>query len=167
VSDDFTAVKRLPDEDRTTQITADVVTEDPTSLSVPPAPPPRIAGELARGTQLGDYVVEERIGQGGMGTVYRAVHPVIGKAAAIKVLNHELGDQYSIERFVDEARVVNQIGHPNIVDVFSFGNTPDGRCYLAMEWLKGETLRERLDRTPMQIAEIAEIVRPFACSGAM
>jgi len=143
-SDDFTAVKRLVDDDPTTQVDLDDL---PT-------------GELARGTRIGDYVIEDKIGQGGMGSVYRAVHPVIGKHAAVKVLEVDAG-QYGLERFLDEARVVNQIGHPNIVDVFAFGETPDGRSYLVMEWLKGATLRERMDRAALSLAELRDVVRPL------
>lgn len=87
--------------------------------------------ELAPGTVVGEFCIERKLGQGGMGTVYGAVHPVIGKRGAIKVLLEELcRDQKQVERFVQEARAVNQIAHPNIVDVFAFGTLPDGRSYL-------------------------------------
>jgi serine/threonine-protein kinase len=67
-----------------------------------------------------------------------------------------------IARFVDEARVVNQIGHPNIVDVFAFGQLVDGRHYFVMEWLKGESLRTRIARARMSRAEVCGIARPLA-----
>jgi serine/threonine-protein kinase len=161
-------VKRIGgDEDPTTLHRVDQ-TDDLTLSSISPAPPPAPDGVLSPGTRVGDYVIEEKVGQGGMGSVYRAVHPVIGKYAAIKVLDGALGtEQYNVERFLDEARVVNQIGHPNIVDVFAFGETADGRSYLVMEWLKGETLRNRIDRAlidppaPLQLPEICEILRPL------
>src|SRR5207245_4320400 len=79
----------------------------------------RAATELAPGVEVGEYRVVGTLGEGGMGTVYAAVHPLIGKKAAIKVIRPELGTSTdAIERFVQEARAVNQIGHPNIVDVF-------------------------------------------------
>ena len=119
--------------------------------------------ELAPGSRLGEYQIERKIGQGGMGMVYAAIHPLIGKRAAIKILKKELcADPFSIERFVDEARVVNQIGHPNIVDVFAFGEMPDGRSYFVMEWLQGETLRERIARGPMGVPEVCRVVRQLA-----
>ena len=157
-SDDFTTVNRIgADDDPTSQVRID---DDLTRSShPPPAPPP--AGELAPGTRIGDYLIEEKVGQGGMGSVYRSVHPVIGKYAAVKVL--DLGaEQYNIERFLDEARVVNQIGHPNIVDVFAFGETPDGRSYLVMEWLRGESLRGRMDRSTIPLPELCDIIRPLS-----
>jgi serine/threonine protein kinase len=120
--------------------------------------------ELEPGTTLGEYQIEGKIAEGGMGTVFAAVHPMIGKRAAIKVLKAELcRDRIVAERFVDEARAVNQIGHPNIVDIFSFGEMPDGRHYFAMEWLKGETLRDRLHRVgPMTLEEMAHVIRNLA-----
>ena len=80
-----------------------------------------------------------------MATVFAATHPLIGKKVAIKVISRRLcADQHAVERFIHEARTVNQIGHPNIVDIFAFGVLPDGRAYFVMEWLQGETLGERL-----------------------
>src|SRR5262245_14266441 len=81
-----------------------------------------VDGELAPGTVIGEYHVESRIGSGAMGMVYSAVQPVIGKRAAVKVMARRLClDPVAVERFVQEARAVCQIGHPNIVDVFAFG----------------------------------------------
>ena len=67
--------------------------------------------------------------------------------AFLKILKKELcTDATTLQRFIDEARVVNEIGHPNIVDVFAFGELPDGRSYFVMELLTGESLRTRLAR---------------------
>jgi serine/threonine-protein kinase len=108
--------------------------------SLPAAP-----GDFAPGTLLGDWSVEQKIGEGGMGIVYAAVHAEIGKRAAIKVIRHEAcTDSAGGERFVQEARLVNQIGHPNIVDIFHIGRLHDGRPYLVMELLRGRTLGERI-----------------------
>src|SRR6476619_4425283 len=84
-----------------------------------------IDSELQPGTSVGEYTIESKLGQGGMASVYAGVQPVIGKKVA---------------------GAVNQIGHPNIVDVFAFGALPDGRSYFVMEWLQGETLAARLRR---------------------
>ena len=119
--------------------------------------------KLKPGATLGDYRVEKMIGSGGMGVVFEAVHPLIGKRAAIKILKKELcTDPGTLERFVDEARVVNQIGHPNIVDVFAFGELPDGRSYFVMELLAGETLRTRLSRAPMTLDQVVAVARPLS-----
>jgi hypothetical protein len=121
------------------------------------------SNELPAGEMVGEYRVERKIGQGGMGIVYGAVHPLIGKRAAIKVLSRQLCMQpEAVERFVTEARAVNQIGHPNIVDVFSFGNLPDGRSYFVMEWLEGKSLAERLRKGRVPLPELYVIVDEIA-----
>ncbi len=119
-------------------------------------------GDLPAGTMVGEYRVEKRIGSGGMGMVFAATHPVIGKRVAIKVLKADVcNDVVAVERFIDEARVVNQIEHPNIVDIFAFGQLPDGRHYFVMEWLRGESLRARIERAAMPIARAVEILLPL------
>ena len=119
---------------------------------------PHNSGDLAPGTLVGEYRIEAKIGEGGMGAVYAAVHPLIGKKAAIKVIAAELGaDPVVVQRFVQEARTVNQIGHPNIVDVFAFGKLPDGRNYFVMDLLQGESLRARTSRVFIPLAEALQI----------
>jgi serine/threonine protein kinase len=121
------------------------------------------AGELPRGTVVGEYRIDDKIGEGGMGVVYSATHPMIGKRAAIKVISAELGtDPVLVQRFVQEARSVNQIGHPNIVDVFAFGQLDDGRNYFVMEYLQGESLRGRVTRSFMSIADAVQILDEVA-----
>ncbi len=103
--------------------------------------------DLVPGTVVGEFRIEGKLGQGGQGTVYAAIHPLIGKRAAIKVLSRRLcGDLHAVERFIQEARAVHHIGHPNIVDSFAFGTLPDGRAYFMMEWLQGDTLAAALER---------------------
>jgi len=117
------------------------------------------ANELAPGTMVGEYRIEGQLGEGGMGCVYAAVHPVIAKRAAIKVLRPELSvNREAVERFIQEARSVNQIGHPNIIDIFSLGSLPDGRCYFVMELLRGESLRQRLCRGPLPVIDALAIL---------
>ncbi len=103
--------------------------------------------ELEPGHVVGEYVVESKIGEGGFGAVYRAVHPVIGKAAAVKVLHPQCSSNpETVSRFVAEARAVNQIRHRYIIDIFSFGKLDDGRHYYVMELLEGITLDAYLER---------------------
>ena len=115
---------------------------------------------LRNGTDVGGYIVDGELGSGGMGVVYSATHPVIGKRAAIKVLKPELSrNPPAVERFMMEARAVNQIGHPNIVDIFAFGTLADGRSYYVMDLLTGEPLRRRVKRGgPLHPAEAISII---------
>src|SRR5262249_33457412 len=117
---------------------------------VTPKDPDELVDEvLSPGTPVGEYEVTGQIGEGGMGTVYAGIHPVIGKKVAIKVLSAGLSRDHSVtQRFIQEARAVNQIGHHNIVDIFSFGRLPDGRQYCVMEYLPGRSLKDRLDEEP-------------------
>ncbi|HUS66811.1 MAG TPA: serine/threonine-protein kinase [Kofleriaceae bacterium] len=118
-----------------------------------------LAVELEAGSAVGEYVIAQKLGEGGMATVYGAIHPVIGKKAAVKVMTPAMSaDAQQVERFVQEARAVNAIGHPNIVDVFAFGTLPDGRCYFMMEWLQGETLHNRLWQHRLALDETLDIV---------
>jgi eukaryotic-like serine/threonine-protein kinase len=113
--------------------------------------------DLAPGTMVGDYRIDHTIGIGGMAAVYQATQPVIGKRVAIKVL-HRTKSETALNRFIKEARAVNLIGHPNIVDVFGFGMTDSGRAYLVMELLVGETLAVRIKRGPISLAETCDIL---------
>jgi serine/threonine-protein kinase len=134
---------------------------DATPRVDPPSPDAHLLvdGTLAEGTMVGELRIESQIGFGGMSTVYSAIQPLIGKRAAIKVIAaHLCVEKVNVDRFVQEARAANQIGHPNIVDAFAFGVLADGRSYLVMEWLQGETLAARLRRGPMPIAEAMAII---------
>ncbi|MEO6773732.1 MAG: serine/threonine-protein kinase [Kofleriaceae bacterium] len=82
----------------------------------------------------------ERLGRGGMGTVYAVEHEEIGKKAALKVMHEFLATGITVERIKLEARVVNLVGHPNIVDIFETGTLDDGRPYIVMERLDGVCL---------------------------
>jgi serine/threonine protein kinase len=109
---------------------------------------------LAPGMMLGEYRIEYELGRGGMGRVYAARHPIIGKRVAIKVLAPERGaDPVIARRFVEEARAVNRIRHPNVIDIFAFGQHPNGLKYFVMEYLEGETLGARIAREPMSLAQ--------------
>jgi len=120
--------------------------------------------DLTPGTVVGEYRVEAKIGQGGFGTVYRAVHPLIGKSAAIKVLHRQFSANADmVNRFISEARAVNQIRHRGIIDIFSFGTLPDGRQYYVMELLDGMTLDELLQkRGRLSIDQALPILRSIA-----
>jgi serine/threonine-protein kinase len=119
----------------------------------------REAGDLVPGFAVGEYRIEEPLGKGGMGVVYAARQPEIGARVAIKVLAaHLSGDPRLVRRFVDEARAVNQIRHPNIIDIFAFGRLADGRHYFVMEHLEGETLAARLSRGPLPVSDARRLL---------
>jgi serine/threonine-protein kinase len=99
------------------------------------------------GMMVGEYMVERTIAEGGMGAIYAGIHPVISKRVAIKVISKRYAqDPKAVGRFVLEARSVNQIGHHNIVDIFSIGELDDRRNYLVMELLDGLALNQILLR---------------------
>jgi serine/threonine protein kinase/HD-like signal output (HDOD) protein len=109
-------------------------------------PPLSLGTSTLVGTTIGPYKVVGVIGAGGMGRVYQAEHTFIGRKAAIKVLGGDVAPgEDAVSRFVTEARAVNQIRHPNIVEVTDYG-TVEGSPYIVMEYLEGETLADRIER---------------------
>ncbi|WP_415835821.1 serine/threonine-protein kinase, partial [Corallococcus soli] len=93
------------------------------------------------GLKLGEYELRSRIGVGGMGLVYDGIQPLIGKRVAVKVLRPELAhSSEQVARLLAEARAVNAIRHRGIIDIFGFGQLPDGRQYIVMEYLDGQPL---------------------------
>lgn len=89
------------------------------------------------GKRVGNYVVERTLAQGGMGSVFVARHPALGREAAVKFLGHDFEAPPELtKRFLDEARITASLRHPNIVDIFDFGEL-DGRLYYVMELLEG------------------------------
>src|SRR5436853_5032306 len=107
------------------------------------APVDRLIGKVFDGK----YRLDERLGGGGMGTVYRATHLLIERTVAIKVLSQRfLGDETAQQRFHREARAAGRMQHPNAVTVTDFGATDDGYLYIVMELLEGQTLRDLLAR---------------------
>ncbi|HYI00429.1 serine/threonine-protein kinase [Hyalangium sp.] len=106
-----------------------------------PAPPPESRTDPLLGSHVSEYVIQERIGAGGMGIVYRAVQPLIGKQVAIKILKADITvARELVQRLLVEARVVNAIQHRGVIDIFGFGQLPDGRPYVVMELLQGVSL---------------------------
>jgi serine/threonine-protein kinase len=118
---------------------------------------------LSAGTLAGQYVIKRLIGSGGGGMVYAAEHQVLKRPAAVKVLRRDKAALPSmLARFVREAQAVNMIGHPNIVDIFEFGELPDGRPFYVMELLDGSNLRKLLHLhgrfSPSEVIDIFEPV---------
>lgn len=116
------------------------------------------------GQVLGKYRVVRVIGEGGMGIVFEGERMDIGGRAAVKLLKKELANNEEVsERFFNEARAASCIEHPTIVRVFDYGTLPDGRYFLAMEYIDGETLSSRLHRMGrLPIPEALRLVRQMA-----
>src|SRR5215210_5256832 len=109
------------------------------------------------GQQMGPYRLLREIGGGGMGTVYEAEDARLGRRVAIKLLPPEYSrDRKAKERFLREARAAAAVDHPNLCTVHDVGES-DGRLYIVLSFYEGETLRERIRRGPLPIAEAREI----------
>jgi hypothetical protein len=123
---------------------------------------PRHDDELPEGSIVGNYEVEQIIGGGGGGIVYAARHRVLGRRVAIKILRREMASFPSmVTRFMREASAVNQIAHPNIVDIYEFGEFEPGRPYYVMEHLAGVDLRKLIQlHGRLSAKETLEILDP-------
>jgi eukaryotic-like serine/threonine-protein kinase len=117
-------------------------------------------------TVAGRYVVEECVGEGAMGRVYRARHIHLSRYFALKILFGDLiADSKMRMRFAYEAEAASQMSHPNVVSVFDFGRTDEGLLYLAMEYVQGECLADLLDReAPLGERRAIALARQL-CSG--
>ncbi|HEX2798603.1 MAG TPA: protein kinase, partial [Thermoanaerobaculia bacterium] len=117
------------------------------TLDRDPSRPPAAAAHAELPREIGGFRILGKLGEGGMGVVYLAEHPGLGRKAAIKVLRREFAeDKGLVERFMNEARAANAIRHPNIIEVLDSGTTPRGASYLVMELLEGEALSARIKR---------------------
>ena len=106
---------------------------------------------LPPGTRLGPYEVVAPLGAGGMGEVYRARDPRLGRDVAVKVVvSGAESDPERLRRFDDEARAAGALNHPNVLAVFDTGRH-EGAPYVVFELLEGETLRQRLVRGPLAL----------------
>ncbi|HEX4382000.1 MAG TPA: serine/threonine-protein kinase, partial [Myxococcales bacterium] len=104
------------------------------------------------GRTIGSYRVERPLGKGGMGAVYLGVHPVIGSKVAIKFLHAQYkADAKIVDRFYNEARAVNVIGHDNILKILDLSSTDDGLHYFVMEYLHGRSLQDLLNDGPVPL----------------
>jgi serine/threonine-protein kinase len=107
------------------------------------------------------YRIEERLSEGGMGTVYRGTHVLMDKTVAVKVLRPSLAaDEKIVARFSREARAASKISHPHALSVTDFGESENGVVFLVMEYLDGKTLKEIIrEAGPMPLPRVVEILR--------
>jgi hypothetical protein len=136
---------------------------DPHDPVVPGAPADPLIG-----LTIGNYQITAKIGAGGMGAVYLALHPGIGRKVAVKVLLPEHSKRQDlITRFFNEAKATATLRHPALIEVFDFGFLADGAGYLVMDFLEGESLSARLGRVaPLPPELAAEIGRQLAAGVA-
>jgi len=116
--------------------------------------------DLILGQTLGAYRVARLLGVGGMGRVYKGVHPQIGSRVAIKVLSYECAQRSDlVERFFSEARAVNLIRHESIVNVLDLSTLPDGRPFIIMEYLDGAPLTSLVEQAgPLPLGSLARLI---------
>jgi serine/threonine protein kinase len=120
-------------------------------------PPPTIGSEIAE-----SYRLLGVLGSGGAGTVFAAEHLRLPRRLAIKILRPDRGDPDARARFRREAEIIASLSHPHIVEVFDYDVDDAGAPFMVMELLEGETLRDRLRRGPLPLAEVVELVRQVA-----
>ena len=118
---------------------------------------------LEPGTLIGQrFVIEAAAGTGGMGTVYRGHDLLRGETVAIKLLKDNLRNGDESQRFARESRILAELSHPGIVSYVAHGVLLSGQPYLAMEWLEGEDLAQRLRRRPLSPYESLTLIRRLA-----
>ena len=114
------------------------------------------------GQSLGHYRIVEKIGEGGMGTVYRAEDTRLGRTVALKILSAErVADPHRLARFLQEARLASSLNHPNIATIHDVGQA-DGQHYIAMEFVEGESLRRRVAEQPLKLPELLDLALQIA-----
>ncbi len=126
---------------------------------------------LPAGARLGAYKIVRVLGEGGMGFVYEAVHEVLHRRTAIKMLRPELASPEVIVRFLQEAKAVNLIDHQNIINVYDYSDGADGSVYFVMEYLEGETLDDLMWRNrpmplPLLLHTFTQTARALAAAHA-
>ena len=108
------------------------------------------------------FEIDKPAGSGGMGTVYRARDNYSGGVVALKLLHNNLGGPDDSERFAREAQLLSELRHPGIVSYVAHGQTSDGQRFLAMEWLAGEDLGQRLERGPLAVRDCLRLLAQTA-----
>ena len=124
-----------------------------------------LRARVAEAVRVGNYELFEEIGQGGVARVYRAQHRLLKRPTAVKVIHlHQASDEL-LARFDREVRLASQLMHPNTIEIFDYGRTPEGLPFYAMELLHGLTLQQIVDRNgPQPAARVIHVLRGIAGS---
>lgn len=123
-----------------------------------------MSAALHPGTRLGRYEIKSQIGAGGMGEVYRARDPRLGRDVAIKVLPGVFSsDVEKLTRFRQEARAASTLSHPYVAHIYEIGEA-DGYSFISMEYVEGETLRQTYAREPLQLSAALQVVAQTAAA---
>jgi serine/threonine-protein kinase len=122
-----------------------------------------LRAEVRRARRLGQYTLEAKIGEGGMGVVYRAQHGMMQRPTAIKLLRPEHAGEASLKRFEREVQLTARLTHPNTITLFDYGRTPDGVFYYAMELLDGASLERVVTIAgPLAAARVIHVLHEVA-----
>ncbi len=115
------------------------------------------------GKKISQYLILEKLGEGGMGVVYLAEDTVLGRRVAVKTLKNSVAGHNQFKtRFLREARLASNLNHPNIVSIYDYGETDDGLPYLVMEYVKGKNLSEILRQEHLTVSQCVEIIKQIA-----
>ena len=122
-----------------------------------------LAEKLTPGQRIKHYQIVNLIGEGGMGEVYLATDTILGRRVALKVLPTFVSkDPERLRRFTQEARAASRLSHPNVCVVHEIGETDDGRPFIAMEYVEGVTLRQRMREHAMKLGDVLDIAIQIA-----
>jgi len=109
------------------------------------------------GKTISHYRILEKLGEGGMGVVYKAEDLKLGRPVALKFLSSSIVDDKTRQRFIHEARAASALEHPNICSIHEIDETPDGRMFIVMPCYEGESLQAKIERGPLKLDEAVEI----------